>query len=526
MRESSIAAIKRHRTARLAKLITRAYYLHRRGREDQLYTMVCNEFMSLGGVYVKFLQGVMLRSEMMKRWHNPKRLQIFEDLDTEPLDIVNILQTELTTEQLAEITLVQPQPFAAGSFGQVYYAQHKNGKPVIIKVLRPMIRELLRWDLRLLAAFSRSYYTRLYKNVDMSVAQAFKDFRDATLRETDYIAEAEFANELFEHYKHHEKYIIPETYMNLCTPHIIVQEYMDGISVAALVKLMQQGVDPKSYVEEQLGSDLDQQLITLGFEELNGIFNLPRVPGDPHPGNIKLLTNNRVGLIDFGIAAHTPPDKAAFYGVIYEWNELFSNNQNIGNLFEQFMRFFVRDLYRALRKLSTLSTTQTTEAEESSKQANFTQEVGKVAQEAFAGAIGTADLKPLLTDGRIVKLVNQMINKNNRFGLIIKLEATEILRAAQTYLTLIETLGRNHVVMPVVFDRVIRQVEHDYPELRHQQDDNVSVADALEIVSNWLERVAERDPALFRQLTERIRMKTQTPAPAAAAPGKEASTDA
>ncbi len=509
MRESSIAAIKRHRTARLARLITRAYYMHKRGQEDRLYTIVCDEFVSLGGVYVKFLQGVLLRSTVMKKWHNPERLRIFEDLETEPLDIVGILQKELTPDQLSQITLVQPQPFAAGSFGQVYYGQHANGKPIIIKVLRPMIRELLRWDLKLLSAFSRTFFTKLYKNMDVSVVSALKEFRTATLLETDYKAEAEFAHELYEHYKDHPKYLIPETFANLCTDHIIVQEYMEGISVAAIVKLQEQGVDPKKYVFDQLGSDLDEQLITLGFEELNGIFNLERVPGDPHPGNIKLLTDNRVGLIDFGIAAHTPPDKAAFFGVIYEWNRLFESNQNISNLFEQFMRFFVRDLYRALRRLSALSNNTTADVVKT--QNNFTHEVGRVAQEAFAGAIGTADLKPMLADGRIVKIVNQMINKNNRFGLVVKLEASEILRAAQTYLSLIETLGRNKIVLPVVFDAVIRQVEHDHPELSSQQDDNMNIADALEIVGNWLERVAERDPALFRQLTERIRMKTQPP---------------
>lgn len=246
MRESSIAAIKRHRTARLARLITRAYYMHKRGQEDRLYTIVCDEFVSLGGVYVKFLQGVLLRSTVMQKWHNPERLRIFEDLETEPLDIVGILQKELSPEQLAQITLVQPQPFAAGSFGQVYYGQHANGKPIIIKVLRPMIRELLRWDLKLLSAFSRTFFTKLYKNMDVSVVSALKEFRAATLLETDYKAEADFAHELYEHYKDHPKYLIPETFANLCTDHIIVQEYMDGISVAAIVKLQEQGVDRSS----------------------------------------------------------------------------------------------------------------------------------------------------------------------------------------------------------------------------------------------------------------------------------------
>jgi hypothetical protein len=110
-----------------------------------------------------------------------------------------------------------------------------------------------------------------------------------------------------------------------------------------------------------------------------------------------------------------------------------------------------------------------------------------------------------------LQLINQMVNKDNRFGLVVRLEASEILRAAQTYIGLVETLGRRATVLPVVFDRVVKQIEIDHPGLRHQAEQSMSISDALETVSGWLERVAERDPALFRQLTERITLKRAAP---------------
>src|SRR5579859_3643491 len=113
--KSSIAAIKRRRTARLARLLTRVYYLHRRKRYEEMSTLVCEEFVSFGGVYIKFLQGVMLQSSMVKQWQNPDKMKIFETVDIEPLDISEILKHELGPAQLSQIALVQPQPFAAGS---------------------------------------------------------------------------------------------------------------------------------------------------------------------------------------------------------------------------------------------------------------------------------------------------------------------------------------------------------------------------------------------------------------------------
>ncbi len=498
----TISAIKRYRTAKLAKLLTKSYYLHRRGRTDEMYQMVCLEFISLGGVYVKFLQGVLLRSEMMRRWGNPERLKIFENLDCEPINVVAILQHELTKEKLKEITSIQPEPFAAGSFGQVYYGQHESGKPIIIKVLRPMVRELLKHDLRLLGIFSKQFFARNYKNMDVSLNDAVKDFIKATRKETDYIAEARFADEMYQYYKNHSKFVVPQTFTALCTPNIIVQEYVDGISAAHLVKLLDQGVDPKVYIQEQIGSDLDDQLETLGFESIIGVFNLEHIQGDPHPGNVRFMSNDRVGLIDFGISAPTPTNKAAFFGLIDEWNQMYKDGQNISRLFEQFMRFFVSDLYRALKKLSTMARDPNTEA-------NFTKDVGNVAQQSFSNSLGGRDIGPMLHDGRILVIINQMINKNNRFGLVMKLEASEMLRAAQTYITLVESLGRRSTVLPKVFQRVVTQVEIDSPDIRHKADDSMSIHDALTTVSNWLERVAERDPVLFKQLMTRIKLNNK-----------------
>lgn len=498
MASRSIAAIKRNRTARLARLITRCYYLHKRGKRDQMYHDIYETFIQLGGVYIKFLQGVLLRTEAVRRWHNPERLKIFENLDTEPMNIVAILQHELGKERVKQITGIQPEPFAAGSFGQVYYGQHLDGTPIIIKVIRPMVRELLPYDLKLLAIFAKRYYNQLLPNMDFDFTDAVRDFTNATLRETDYVAEAAFASELHHYYQHHDKLVIPKTFVELCSPNIIVQEYVGGLSAAQLIKLQQQGVDPKTYVFEQTGSDLDVQLEILGVESMMGIFNLPRIQGDPHPGNIRLLPDNKVGMIDFGIAASTPQNKAAFFGLISEWNRLYSDNTRIGNLFEQFIRFFVSDLYRALKKLSTLR--PQTEISDG----DFTRHVGKIAQETFSSAIGTKDILPLLHDGRVLQIINQMVNKDNRFGLVMRLDASEMMRAAQTYMTLVETLGRRNYVLPEVFKKVVAKVELEYPGLVHQTDAAMSVSKALETVTNWLERVAERDPVLFRQLLERI----------------------
>lgn len=525
--DPSMNAIKRHRTKRLARLGARVYYLRQRGKEQEMYNLICDEFVDLGGVYVKFLQGVLFNSPIMKRWHSPNRLKIFENLESEQLDVIAILQKELKPEQLSQIVLIQPEPFAAGSFGQVYLGQHANGKHVIIKVLRPMIRELLRYDLRLLSMFSRRFAAKHYDNITIKMSTAIKEFRQATLSETDYIGEAQFAHELYEAYKSNPHLVIPETYMDLCTPHIIVQEYIGGVSGAELLRLKEShGVDIYKYVEEKLGSNLELQLEKLGTELLAGAFDLPRIQGDPHPGNIRFLPNNQVGLIDFGISAPSPRNKAAFYGLLSEWGRMYGNTGSIGNMFEQFMRFFVNDLYRALKKLSTFIpgmqqqamsmehiggiATQAVTDGQASKQndgIDLMREVGRIVQNMFDSALGTRDINQILDDGRMLSAFSQMVNKGNRLGLVVHLESSEVLRAAQTYISLLETMGCMRKVLPRILEDVTVRVRRDHPEIVNETERMPSTSQAVDTVNRWLERVAVKDPMLFRQLLRRIDIK-------------------
>jgi hypothetical protein len=501
---ASIAAIKRHRTAKIASLGTKAYLLYKRGHQEKMYKLICDEFIELGGVYIKFLQGVLLQNHAIRQWHNPDKLKVFENLDHEPINIVSFLQNELPPAKLAMITLIQPQPFAAGSFGQVYYGQHANGKPIIVKVLRPMVRELLRYDLRLIGMFSRSLANHITENIDFNIGTAIKDFQTSTLSETDYVSEAHFAQELYEAYRDNPMFIIPETFLDLCTDNIIVQEYVDGLSVAQLIRLQEQGADPRRYTAEVTGSDLDKQLEILGVEFFASMFNLSQVQGDPHPGNIRLMTGNRIGMIDFGIAAPTPDNKAAFYGIVAAMEQIYANDFKISILFEQFFRFFVNDLYRALRRLAEHN--QSMSGNPADVPEDYTREIGKLAQEAFKNALGVEDIRPLIEDGRILQIMNQVINKDNRFGLVIKLEASEILRATQTYMTLLDALGRRTAVMPRVLKKAVERIQREHPEVLNKNDGDISVSEALDIISNWLERVANRDPLLFSQLMKRIKM--------------------
>ena len=517
-----IKELKKYRRRILTKLVKDAFLQYRKGNLPEMNNMICEEFTKLGGVYVKFMQGVLLKSSLMRDWNSSDKLKIFENLESEPIDIQAILRKELSAEKLQKIAGISPTPFAAGSFGQVYFANLTDGSQIIIKLLRPMIRDTLTYDLKLIGFFSRAFVGKLTRNVDMDVLEAINDFKRATMRETDYVEEARFGNELWEAYRDNDKLIIPKTYLDLCTENIIVQEYIGGISGAQLLRIKDQGIEVESYIKEQLGSDINEQMRMLGFEYIKGIFLLPRVQGDPHPGNIKLLDNNRVAIIDFGISAKSPKEKAAFYGVLREYQRMMSGDIDIPMMLGQFLRFFVSDLYKAMKKITSL-------LPENDKSNDLTRQMGLVAESNFKKEMGDEDLATALANGNIISTINHAVNNGNRFGVVVKMNDSEMLRAAQSYVTLVDSFGLKGSVLPQAFKDGLEYVAKVRPDYTKEGDVTMSANRAMEIISKWLERVASRDPALFKTFVNEIKaaakkapikklptLKNHTPEPTAA----------
>jgi hypothetical protein len=60
--------------------------------------------------------------------------------------------------------------------------------------------------------------------------------------------------------------------------------------------------------------------------------------------------------------------------------------------------------------------------------------------------------------------------------------------------------------MPRVLKSSVERIQREHPEVLNKNDKDISVSEALDIVSKWLERVANRDPLLFSQLMKRIKM--------------------
>ena len=121
-------------------LVVRALFrVWRAWRSDQIWIKVLSdECQRLGGVYVKFLQHL-ASTELMAQVYAASgyRLDAFDDVAVEPIDVAEVLRQELGSKA-SQIAVDGDQPFATGSFAQVYHCRivDRPGSQYILKILQ------------------------------------------------------------------------------------------------------------------------------------------------------------------------------------------------------------------------------------------------------------------------------------------------------------------------------------------------------------------------------------------------------
>ena len=134
---------------RLLFVVRALFRVWRAWRSDQIWLKVLSdECQRLGGVYVKFLQHL-ASTELMAQVYAASgyRLDAFDDVAVEPIDVAEVLRQELGSKA-SQIVVDRGQPFATGSFAQVYHCRivdHPNNQ-YIIKILRPSVVRYLSFD--------------------------------------------------------------------------------------------------------------------------------------------------------------------------------------------------------------------------------------------------------------------------------------------------------------------------------------------------------------------------------------------
>lgn len=241
----------------------------------------------LGPTYVKFGQVLSTRPDIMP-------LAYLEELKTlqdrvPPLEYAVISKAieEEFEKPVGEIfQKIDETPLASASISQVHRATLPDGRAVVVKVQRPGIEKTIRSDLDLLYVLARLLdatieESGLYRPVDI-----VKEFEKAIFEELDFMHEARNVRELRQNFANHESLRFPEIVDLLTTPTVMVMEFIDGVKISEIT--------PETHDVEKVVNALLTGYFQMVFED--GFFH-----GDPHPGNILVLKDSTVALLDCGL---------------------------------------------------------------------------------------------------------------------------------------------------------------------------------------------------------------------------------
>jgi len=177
---------------------------------------------------------------------------------------------------------------AAASLGQVYTAVLHDGSPVVVKVQRPNVEEIVETDLDILLTQARfvSQHSELADRYD--VVEIASEFANAVRGELDYFAEGANAERLAEAFLEDPTVHFPVVYWEYTTKRVLTTERLIGLPFNKPEKLSEAGRDRPNLAKVGIYCYLEQ-IFVQGFYH-----------ADPHPGNLFALDDGRVGFTDFG----------------------------------------------------------------------------------------------------------------------------------------------------------------------------------------------------------------------------------
>jgi ubiquinone biosynthesis protein len=195
---------------------------------------------------------------------------------------------------------LRPEPAAAASIAQVHKARLRcadgSDAEVAVKVQRPGIRSTVEQDLDILLRLADTLEDRARWARAVGTAGVARGFAAAMREELDFRVEARNMAAVAATWRDQQRavsgsisVVLPAVHEQLCTEHVLVIEWLDGVNLREAGPLIDdRGLDRAELTRALLRSMVYQ--ITEG-----GVFH-----ADPHPGNVLLLTDGRLALLDFG----------------------------------------------------------------------------------------------------------------------------------------------------------------------------------------------------------------------------------
>ncbi len=240
----------------------------------------------LGATYVKLGQILALRKDLLPDRVTAELGNLLDRLPALPYPrFLELVARELGRDPFEVFSYIETKPLGSASIAQAHRAGTRDGEAVILKLVKPGIRELLFRDIALLKGVGRFLNWFLPR---FQPRRAIEEFSYYVLREVDLELEADNAETFAANFADNPDVAFPRIFRACSTRNLLCMEFL-------------RGVKPNSQEAQQLSSDDRARAIDVGAAAVirmlyqDGFFH-----ADLHPANLLVQAGGRIGFLDLG----------------------------------------------------------------------------------------------------------------------------------------------------------------------------------------------------------------------------------
>ncbi len=273
------------------------WFTRRRGTRGERLRRALED---LGPIFVKFGQVVSTRRDLLPADIADELAKLQDRVPPFPGEAARARIEEALEQPVAALFRdFEVKPLAAASIAQVHTATLHDGREVVVKVLRPGMRERIGLDLEVLhtlAALAEDYWPEARR---LRPRQVVVEYEKTILDELALMREAGNASQLKRNFAGSPMLHVPEVHWDLCRREVMVMERIHGVPISEVARLKELGADiPK----------LAENGVKIFFTQ---VFSHNFFHADMHPGNIFVdvsdPANPRYAAVDFGIVGSLDP---------------------------------------------------------------------------------------------------------------------------------------------------------------------------------------------------------------------------
>lgn len=263
-------------------------------------------FEDLGPTFIKFGQLLSCRPDMLPLEYSREFLKLTDSVSPFPsAEAKQIVEEELKVPLSSVFSSFDDEPIAAASIAQVHRATLRDGAEVIVKIQRPHITRVIERDISVMRWIADLMEARIPEMRPFDLRGIVDEFAHTIKRELDFFIEASNAIQLRNNFENSPILYIPKVYSKISSKRILVLERVDGIRIDDHDRLDREGYDRRDIALK--GGAAFFQMV---FED--GLFH-----ADPHPGNLFVLPDCKLGLVDFGIMGRVTEENRRQFGLVF-----------------------------------------------------------------------------------------------------------------------------------------------------------------------------------------------------------------